>query len=87
MPDDELMARFKDYLQSNDFPVTDAEFQHDKKWLREQIRGEFYLRAFDKKTADRAIVMDDPEVSKAVEAMPQAEKLHADADKLTPRRM
>jgi carboxyl-terminal processing protease len=87
MPDDELMSRFKDYLQSNDFPVTDAEFQHDKKWLREQLRDEFYLRAFDKKTSERAVIVDDPEVAKAVDALPQAEKLHSEAEKLTPRRM
>ena len=86
-PDDQLMARFKDYLQSNDFPMTNAEFEHDKKWLREQLRDEFYLRAFDKKTSDRAQIVDDPEVAKAVEALPQAQKLHADADKLAPRRM
>jgi carboxyl-terminal processing protease len=86
-PDDQLMARFKDYLQSNDFPMTDAEFQHDKKWLREQIRDEFYLRAFDKKTSDRAQTVDDPEVAKAVEALPQADKLHVEAEKLTPRKM
>jgi len=87
MPDDQTMAHFKDYLQSNDFPMTDAEFQHDKKWLAEQLRDEFYLRAFDKKTSDRSIIIDDPEVAKAVEALPQADKLHADADKLAPRRM
>jgi carboxyl-terminal processing protease len=86
-PDEQLMARFKDYLQSNDFPMTDAEFQHDKQWLREQIRAEFYLRAFDKKTSDRAQIIDDPEVAKAVDAMPLADKLHAEAEKLTPRRM
>jgi carboxyl-terminal processing protease len=86
-PDEQLMARFKDYLQSNDFPMTNAEFERDKQWLREQIRDEFYLRAFDKKTSDRAIISDDPEVAKAVEALPQADKLHEAADKLAPRRM
>jgi carboxyl-terminal processing protease len=86
-PDDQLMARFKDYMQSNDFPMTEAEYQHDKEWLREQIRAEFYLRAFDKKTSDRTIIMDDPEVAKAVEALPQADKLHTEAEKLAPRRM
>jgi carboxyl-terminal processing protease len=67
--------------------MTEAEFQHDKNWLREQIRDEFYLRAFDKKTSDRAQIVDDPEVGKAAEALPQADKLHADAEKLTPRKM
>ena len=86
-PDDQLMARFKDYLQSRDFPMTDADFQRDNKWLREQIRDEFYLRAFDKKTSDRAQIIDDPEVAQAVQAMPKADALEAEAQKLAPRRM
>jgi carboxyl-terminal processing protease len=86
-PDNDVMARFKDYLQSNNFPITDAEYQRDKNWLREQLRDEFYLRAFDKKTSERAQIVDDPEVSKAAESLPVADKLHAEAEKLTPRRM
>jgi carboxyl-terminal processing protease len=87
MPDDQLMSRFKDYLQSRDFPMTDADWQRDKQWVREQLRDEFYLRAFDKKASDRAHIQDDPEVAKALEAMPQAQGLLSDAQKLTPRRM
>jgi carboxyl-terminal processing protease len=87
MPDDQLVARFKDYLQSRNFPMTNAEFDKDKQWVREQIRDEFYLRAFDKKTSDRAQIIDDPEVAKAVEALPKAENLTTEAQKLAPRRM
>jgi len=87
MPDDQLMARFKDYLQSTNFPMTDQDFQRDKEWLRQQIRNEFYMRAFDKKTTDRAATQDDPEVAKAVDAMPKAEGLLSEAQKLAPRRM
>ena len=76
------MARFKDYLQTKNFPFTDAEFDRDKKWLSEQIRDEFYLRAFDKKTTDRAQFVDDPEVQKAVENLPKAETLQAEAQKV-----
>jgi carboxyl-terminal processing protease len=83
-PDNDLLARFKDFLQSQPapFPFTDAEFNRDKKWLTEQIRREFYLRAFDKKTSDRAQFLDDPEVQKAVENLPKAETLLAEAQKV-----
>jgi carboxyl-terminal processing protease len=84
-PDNDLLARFKDYLQSRTAPVipfTDAEFNRDKKWLTEQIRDEFYLRAFDKKTSDRAQFVDDPEVQKAVESLPKAEAMHSEAQKV-----
>jgi len=82
MPDADLLARFKDYLHTKDFPFTDAEFNHDKKWVTEQIRDEFYMRAFDKKTADRAQFLDDPEVQQAVENMPKAAALLSEAQKV-----
>ena len=81
-PDADLMARFKDYLHTKNIAFTDAEFNRDKKWVTEQIRDEFYLRAFDKKTADRAQFLDDPEVQKAVEFLPKAEQMHAEAQKV-----
>ena len=81
-PDDDLMARFKDFLHTKNFAFTDAEFKRDKKWLTEQIRDEFYLRAFDKKTCDRAQFVDDPEVQKAVESLPKAESDAREAQKV-----
>jgi carboxyl-terminal processing protease len=86
MPDQDLMARFKDYLYSKNFPVTDAEFNRDKKFVTEQLRDEFYLRAFDKKTADRAQVMSDPELDKAVDALSKAQSLLAESQKTLARR-
>ena len=68
--------------EQRDFTFTDAEFDHDKKWLTEQIRDEFYLRAFDKKTSDRAQFVDDPEVQKAVENLPKAETMLSEAQKV-----
>jgi len=85
-PDADLMARFKDYLHTKDFPFTDEEWNRDKKWLSEQIRDEFYLRAFDKKTSDRAQFVDDPEVQKAIENLPKAETLMTEAQKTLARR-
>jgi carboxyl-terminal processing protease len=85
-PDQETLARFKDYLYSNKFPFTDAEFNRDKKFVAEQLRDEFYLRAFDKKTSERAQVVDDPEVAKAVESLPKAQTLLSEAQKLSARK-
>jgi hypothetical protein len=81
-PDADLLARFKDFLHTKNIPFTDAEFTRDKKWITEQIRDEFYLRAFDKKTSDRAQFLDDPEVQKAVENLPKAETMHVEAQKV-----
>jgi carboxyl-terminal processing protease len=83
-PDNDLLARFKDYLHSRPipFPFTDAEWNRDRQWVTEQLRDEFYLRAFDKKTSDRAQFVDDPEVRKAVENLPKAEAMLTEAQKV-----
>ncbi len=81
-PDADLLARFKDFLHTKNIAFTDAEFNRDKKWITEQLRDEFYLRAFDKKTSDRAQFVDDPEVQKAIESLPHAEAMHAEAQKV-----
>jgi len=81
MPDQDVMARFKDYLYSKNFPFTDADFQRDKKFVAELLRDEFYFRAFNKQTSERAQIIDDPEVAKATELMPKAKSLVAEAEK------
>jgi len=85
-PDQDVMARFKDYLHTKNFPFTDADFEKDKKFIAAQLRDEFYFRAFERKASERAQIMDDPEVSKAVESMPQAQSLLAEAQKTQARR-
>ena len=85
-PDQDLLARFKDYLHTKNFPFTDADFERDKKFVNEQLRTEFYFRAFERKTSERAMILDDPEVIRAVETLPQAQSLLAEAQKIQARR-
>jgi carboxyl-terminal processing protease len=85
-PTDETMARFKDFLHTQAVPFTDAEFNRDKTWLRDQLRYELYLRAYNRKTADRAKFTSDPEVQHAIESLPKAQTLLAEAQKVLARR-
>jgi carboxyl-terminal processing protease len=85
-PDTALLSRFKDYLHTKNFPFTDAEFDRDKKFVTEQMRDEFFFRAFDRKASERAQIMDDPEVTKAVENMSQAQSLVSESLKTQARR-
>ena len=85
-PDDQTMARFKDFIHTQGVPFTDAEFNRDKKWLRELVRFELYFRAFDRKTAERAKYADDPEVLRAIDSLPKAQTLLAEAQKVMARR-
>ena len=85
-PDTDVLARFNDYLHTKSFPFTDADFQRDKKFVSEQLRDEFYFRAFDRKASERAQILDDPEVSQAIQVLPKAQSLVAEAEKLEARR-
>ncbi len=85
-PDDAVLGKFREYIQSKNIPFTDAEFAANRDWLSGQIRYEFYYRAFGKATADRAKWMDDPEVLKAIQSLPKAQALLAGAEKMVVQR-
>jgi carboxyl-terminal processing protease len=74
-PNEEVVDRFRTFLNTKKFTFTDAEFDTQKDWVRERIRWEFYYRAFDKSTAERAKWAGDPEVLKAIESLPKGQTL------------
>jgi carboxyl-terminal processing protease len=74
-PDAELMKRFQSFLIERGIPFSDAEFEHDRGWVDQQIREEMYTRAFDRRHAERVAVEEDPEVRKAVASLPTAQAL------------
>ena len=69
------MDRFQAYLKSQQIPFTDEEFAANRKWVGDLLRRELLMRAFDSKTATRAMIQDDPEVLKAIESLPKAQAL------------
>jgi carboxyl-terminal processing protease len=80
--DDATLDRFKQFLKSQQVTFTDAEFNDNREWVKGRLRWEFYFRAFDKATADRAQWADDPEVKKGIEALPKAQSLLSQVEKV-----
>jgi carboxyl-terminal processing protease len=76
-PDADTLDRFKAYLKSQQISFTDEEFAANRQWISDQLRVELIERAYDKNTAMRAIMHDDPEVRKAIESLPKAQALLA----------
>jgi carboxyl-terminal processing protease len=74
-PDGAVMQRFHDYLRRQGVVFTEAEFAANRAWIEEQLKLEMYTRAFDKRSADRVRLADDPEVRRAVESLPRAHAL------------
>jgi carboxyl-terminal processing protease len=81
-PDEPTMERLKQYLTTQKVPFTEAEWEEHKEWLKGRVKYEFYFRAWDKATAERAQWADDPEVKKGIESLPKAQSLMAQADKV-----
>jgi carboxyl-terminal processing protease len=76
-PDAATLERFKEYLKSQQVSFTDEEFTANRQWISDQLRLELIERAYDKNTALRAIMHDDPEVRKAIDSLPKAQALLA----------
>lgn len=85
-PDDTTIERFREFLKSQQASFTDAEFAANRNWIKGRIRWEFYFRAFDKSTADRARWKDDPEIERAMESMPKAQSLLDGVQRVMARR-
>jgi carboxyl-terminal processing protease len=77
VPDADTIERFKTYLKTQQVSFTDEEFAANRQWISDQLRLELLERAYDKNTAVRAIMHDDPEVRKAIESLPKAQALLA----------
>jgi carboxyl-terminal processing protease len=72
----DTLEQFRTYLKTQTkVTFTDAEFDASKDFLKRWIRWEFYFRAFDKETAERAGWKDDPEVQKGIQSLPKAQGL------------
>jgi len=74
-PDEATVQRFRDYLRQQSVTFTDAEFNENRPWVEERLRYELYTRAFDKRSADRLLWSNDPEVRQAVQSLPRAHAL------------
>jgi carboxyl-terminal processing protease len=74
-PDEALVERFKEYMRKEGTTFTDAEFSENRTWVEERLKMEMYTRAFDKRSADRLLPSNDPEVRQAVDSLPRAHAL------------
>ena len=65
----------------------ESRFQEDRAWIGRYLAREMYIHAFNVDESDRLFAMTDPEVERAVNAMPRAASLVEAARKITVQRM
>ncbi len=74
-PDESVIEGFHDYLMKQGVAFTEADWTRDHAWIRDQVKAEMYITAFSYEDHQRLVVEQDPEVQKAIEAMPKASSL------------
>jgi carboxyl-terminal processing protease len=86
-PDLEIVEEFHQYLLSQGTEFTEADFTAHIDWMKQEIKREIYQSAFGLEDARRLSVETDPEVTKAVEAMPKASALLEKAKRIIAQRV
>ena len=85
-PDDALVNDFRAYAAKRGFEATDAEFATDRDWVRERLREELFVTAFSKEESERVALENDPEITRAVSAIPASRALLEHAGKVMARK-
>ena len=86
-PDIVTLNEFHDYLLKQNYDFTEAEFTQDADWIKRLLKREMYITAFNIDESERVAVETDPEVERAIDAMPKAKALLDSARKVIVKRM
>jgi len=86
-PDNIIVEDFHRYMLEQKIPFTEADFGLHQSWIKEQLRLHMYQSAFGTEDARRLAVETDPEVGKAIEAMPKASALLEQVKKVIAQRL
>ena len=86
-PDATTLNEFHDYLLKQNYDFTEAEFTQDADWIKRLLKREMYITAFDIDESDRVSMETDPEVERAIDAMPKAKALLDSARKILVKRV
>ncbi len=86
-PDAVTLNEFHDYLMKQNYEFTEAEFTQDADWMKNRLKREMYITAFNLDESDRVRIESDPEVQSAIDAMPKAKALLETGKKVLVQRM
>jgi carboxyl-terminal processing protease len=84
-PDGKIVDDFHQFMLDNGVNFTEAEFTENHEWVKDQLKREMYITAFNLDASDRVQIEQDPEVARAVDAMPKAKLLLDNARKVMVR--
>jgi len=79
--------QFHKYLLDNMVDFTEGEFTENHQWIKEQLKREMYITGFTVEDSQRVGIEQDPEVQRAIDAMPKAKALLETAKKQLVKRL
>jgi carboxyl-terminal processing protease len=80
--DDKVMKDFRDYLAKHNIRYTEPEFAENQDWVKRKIKQEVFMSNFGTQEGFKVLLDADPQVQKAVDAIPQARALYENARKV-----
>ncbi len=86
-PDQNIVEEFRQYMLDQGVDFSGTEFARDLDWIKLELKREMYSSAFGMDDASRLNVETDPEVAKAVDAMPKARALLETAKRIIAQRV
>lgn len=85
--DDSVIAAFKAYLKKRNIAFTDQDIADNLDWIKLQIKREVFTSVYGLEEGFKVEAEADPEISKAVELLPQARALYEKARTIVAQRM
>jgi carboxyl-terminal processing protease len=84
--DDNLMREFRSFLSKHNVRYTEPELADNLDWIKRKIKQEIFMSTFGQQEGFKVLLEADPQVQKAVEAIPQARALYENARKVVAQR-
>ena len=79
---DEVIEEFREFLRSEEIEFEDADFDANLDYMRRFIKREVYNSAYDVEHGQRVFYELDPDVQRALEALPRAQTLLDSGDRV-----
>jgi carboxyl-terminal processing protease len=83
---DDVMKSFRDYLAKHNVRYTEPDMSENLDWVKRKIRQEVLVSNFGVQEGFKVQLEADPQVQKAVEAIPQARALYQNVRKIVAQR-
>jgi len=83
---DNVMQTFREYLGKHSVHYTEPELAENLDWIKRKIKQEVFMSTFGQQEGFKVILEADPQVQKAVEAIPEARALYQNVRKIVAQR-